>query len=45
MQLQQIYLIDRDTAYLVTCGATQEGFASNVAVFDQISGTFKVGAR
>lgn len=45
MQLQQIYLIDRDTAYLVTCGATQETFPSNVAVCDQISGTFKVGAR
>lgn len=43
LQLQQVYLIERDVAYLITCGAPQESFAANQAVFDQISGTFKIG--
>jgi hypothetical protein len=43
LQLQQVYLIERDTAYLITCGAPQENFAATTAVFDQISGTFKIG--
>ena len=43
LQVQQIYLIDRDTAYILTCGATQDTFATYTAVFDQISGTFKLG--
>lgn len=43
LQLQQVYLIEKDTAYLITCGAPQESFATNTAVFDQISGTFKIG--
>jgi len=43
LQLQQVYLIERDVAYLITCGAPQESFAANAAVFDQISGTFKIG--
>lgn len=41
LQLQQVYLIERDTAYVISCGAPQENFAANAAVFDQISGTFK----
>jgi hypothetical protein len=44
LELQQVYLIDRDTAYIVSCGASQDTFQSYVAVFDQISGTFKLGA-
>lgn len=43
LQLQQVYLIERDVAYLITCGAPQESFAASMAVFDQISGTFKIG--
>ena len=43
LQLQQVYLIERDVAYLITCGAPAESFATNMAVFDQISGTFKIG--
>ena len=43
LQLQQVYLIERDVAYLITCGAPQESFDANMAVFDQISGTFKIG--
>ena len=43
LQLQQVYLIEKDVAYLITCGAPQESFAANMAVFDQISGTFKIG--
>ena len=43
LQLQQVYLIERDVAYLITCGAPQETFAANMPVFDQISGTFKIG--
>lgn len=43
LQLQQVYLIERDVAYLITCGAPQETFATNMPVFDQISGTFKIG--
>lgn len=43
LQLQQVYLIERDKAYLITGGAPQEAFAANMAVFDQISGTFKIG--
>ena len=43
LQLQQVYLIERDVAYLITCGAPQETFGANMAVFDQISGTFKIG--
>lgn len=44
MQLQQIYLIDRDVAYIVTCGAPQDAFGTYTTIFDQISGTFKIGA-
>jgi hypothetical protein len=43
LQLQQVYLIEKDVAYLITCGAPQENFAANSPVFDQISGTFKIG--
>lgn len=43
LQLQQVYLIERDVAYLITCGAPQETFAANAAIFDQISGTFTIG--
>ncbi len=43
LQLQQVYLIERDTAYVISCGAPQDSFAANAAVFDQISGTFKIG--
>jgi hypothetical protein len=43
LQLQQVYLIERDTAYVISCGSPQENFAANAAVFDQISGTFKIG--
>ncbi len=43
LQLQQVYLIERDTAYVISCGAPQEAFAANATVFDQISGTFKIG--
>lgn len=43
LQLQQVYLIERDTAYVISCGAPQENFAQNAATFDQISGTFKIG--
>jgi hypothetical protein len=43
LQLQQVYLIERDVAYLITCGAPQESFATSMAIFDQISGTFKTG--
>lgn len=45
LELQQVYFIDNDTAYVVSCGAPQENFAANAAIFDQISGTFKLGAR
>lgn len=45
LQLQQVYLIEKDVAYVISCGAPQENFAANTAVFDQISGTFKIGAR
>jgi hypothetical protein len=43
LQLQQVYLIEKDTAYLITCGAPQESFAATAPVFDEISGTFKIG--
>lgn len=43
LQLQQVYLIERDVAYVISCGAPQESFASNATIFDQISGTFKIG--
>lgn len=43
LQLQQVYLIERDTAYVISCGAPQEAFAANATIFDQISGTFKIG--
>lgn len=43
LQLQQIYLIDRDVAYVISCGAPQDTFNTYTTVFDQISGTFKVG--
>jgi hypothetical protein len=43
LELQQVYFIDNDTAYVVSCGAPQENFAANTAIFDQISGTFKLG--
>jgi hypothetical protein len=43
LELQQVYFIDNDTAYVVSCGAPQENFAANTAIFDQISGTFKIG--
>ena len=43
LQLQQVYLIERDVAYVISCGAPQENFASNATTFDQISGTFKIG--
>jgi hypothetical protein len=43
LQLQQVYLIERDVAYVISCGAPQESFASNATTFDQISGTFKIG--
>ena len=43
LQLQQVYLIERDVAYVISCGAPQESFAANATVFDQISGTFKIG--
>jgi len=42
LQLQQVYLIERDTAYVISCGAPQENFAQNAPTFDQISGTFKI---
>ncbi len=42
LQLQQVYLIERDVAYVISCGAPQESFASNATIFDQISGTFKI---
>jgi len=42
LQLQQVYLIERDTAYVISCGAPQENFAQNAQTFDQISGTFKI---
>lgn len=46
LQVQQVYLIDdRDVAYLVSCRAPQGTFAGYAAVFDQITGTFKVGER
>ena len=43
LQLQQVYLIERDVAYVISCGAPQENFAANATTFDQISGTFKIG--
>lgn len=43
LQLQQVYLIERDVAYVISCGAPQESFAASATVFDQISGTFKIG--
>ncbi len=43
LQLQQVYLIERDVAYVISCGAPQEAFAANATIFDQISGTFKIG--
>ncbi len=42
LQLQQVYLIERDTAYVISCGVPQENFAQNAQTFDQISGTFKI---
>ena len=42
LQLQQVYLIERDVAYVISCGAPQESFAGNATIFDQISGTFKI---
>ncbi len=43
LQLQQVYLIERDVAYVISCGAPQESFAASATIFDQISGTFKIG--
>ncbi len=45
MQIQQIYLIDNDTAYIISSGAPQDTFGNYTTIFDQISGTFKVGTR
>ena len=45
-QVQQVYLIDeRDVAYLVSCIAPRDTFANYSAIFDQITGTFKIGTR
>lgn len=43
LQLQQVYLIENDTAYVLSCGAPAETFSRYTPIFDQISGTFKVG--
>lgn len=45
LQLEQVYLIERDTAYIISCGATQDTFATYTTVFSQISGTFTLGVR
>ncbi len=42
-QLQQTYLIDRNVAYIITCGAPQQSFATYAPTFDQITGTFRIG--
>ncbi|HEX5504805.1 MAG TPA: PsbP-related protein [Thermomicrobiales bacterium] len=43
LELQQVYFIDHDTAYIVSGGATQDTFATYAPVFDQITGTFHLG--
>lgn len=43
LQLQQVYLIDHDTAYVISSGAPAESFGLYAKVFDEISGTFKIG--
>jgi hypothetical protein len=43
LELQQVYFIDHDTAYVISCGATQDTFATYAPVFDQITGTFHLG--
>lgn len=43
LQLQQVYLIENDTAYVISCGAPAETFSRYTPIFDQISGTFKIG--
>lgn len=43
-QLQQVTLIDRETAYIVTCAAPREAFALFSPLCEQIAGTFRIGA-
>lgn len=43
LQIQQVYLIDKNKAYIISCGAPQTTFANYTAVFEQIAGTFKLG--
>ncbi len=43
LQLQQVYAIDRNVGYIVSCGASQQSFATFAPTFDQIIGTFRIG--
>lgn len=42
-QLQQVYLVDRQLAYVITGTTLQEAFRDYSALFDQIAGTFQIG--
>lgn len=43
LQLQQVYTIAHDTAYVISSGAPAESFGLYTRVFDEISGTFTIG--
>lgn len=43
LQLQQVYTVDGDVAYLMTGGSPVESFGQNASTFDQIIATFVIG--
>lgn len=43
LQLQQVYFITHDAAYVISSGAPVESFGLYSRVFDEITGTFTVG--
>jgi len=38
-------VIERDVAYVISCGAPLENFASNATTFDQVAGAFTIGIQ
>ena len=44
-QVRQLYLIDRDSAYVVSCGAPRERFGDWAIQFDRIASSLRVSGR